>query len=579
MARLRTEKVLFWTSWAGLLLAGIGFRLIQFFTARSLWLDESMLGLNIASRSLGELLRPLDYNQVAPPLFLWLGRLSIRLAGTNEMALRAWPMLAGLVVPPLLSLVAYRWLGAAGSLITVALASLSPTLVIYANEAKPYGSDALVTVAVLAATLWLRDRPSSASRGATLVVTGAAGLLLSIPAAFVLPAAFAALLVDPAVRRERRWWFVVAAIAWAATLAALYLVIYGPSARSAPQQQGYEQAFLFPGPGFEGRARLAARGSIWPTFAGIGSHIPSRPDWMLCALVLVLLAGLFVLVRRNGFPAGVLVALPVILVTAASVLRRYPLGVPRMMVFAAPLWILMAAAALSALAARLHPYARPPVLVAAGLLALFPLFKARVAEAQNPPRGEDARSLVAAFRERPASGEAVYVAARGIPSWVFYTTNWEKPDRDRLAFYARAASRGPSFENAPSRGRPVVDEGSDLVYYVRGRRPELLGLATGRQWRWPSFVSPGPDEGWAANEARRIAGAADPCTWMYFTHLSEGANKPITWHLRDDYRGQVQTLVEAPGGVLYRYCFPRTPEQIQRLERWLEDQKASPARK
>ena len=91
MAPLRTEKVLVWTSWAGLLLAGIGFRLIQFFTARSLWLDESMLGLNIASRSLGELLRPLDYNQVAPPLFLWLGRLSIRLAGTNEMALRAWP--------------------------------------------------------------------------------------------------------------------------------------------------------------------------------------------------------------------------------------------------------------------------------------------------------------------------------------------------------------------------------------------------------------------------------------------------------------------------------------------------------
>jgi hypothetical protein len=76
--------------WARLLLAGIGFRLIQFFTARSLWLDESMLGLNIASRSLGELLRPLDYNQVAPPLFLWLGRLSIRLAGRTR-----WPCAPG----------------------------------------------------------------------------------------------------------------------------------------------------------------------------------------------------------------------------------------------------------------------------------------------------------------------------------------------------------------------------------------------------------------------------------------------------------------------------------------------------
>jgi hypothetical protein len=264
---------------------------------------------------------------------------------------------------------------------------------------------------------------------------------------------------------------------------------------------------------------------------------------------------------------GALIALPIVLVTAASALRRYPLGVPRMMVFVAPLFILMAAAALAEVARRLLPYARPPFLVAAGLLCLAPLLEARLEEAQDPQQGEDARTLVAAFRERPAWGEAVYVAARGIPSWVFYTTNWERPDPNRLAFYARAASGGPSFENAPRRGHPVVDEGSDLVYHVRGR-PELLGIATGRQWRWPSYVTAEADEGWAANEARRIARAADPCAWAYFTHLSERANKPITWHLRDDFRGRVHTLVTAPGGVLYRYCFPRTPEQIERLERW-----------
>jgi hypothetical protein len=49
-----------------------------------------------------------------------------------------------------------------------------------------------------------------------------------------------------------------------------------------------------------------------------------------------------------------------------------------------------------------------------------------------------------------------------------------------------------------------------------------------------------------------------------FHHLSERANKPITWYLRDDHRGRLQTLIEAPGGVLYRNCFPRTAEQIQR---------------
>jgi len=567
MSRMRAERALLWTLAGALLLAGLAFRLVQYFANRSLWLDESMLALNIASRSAWGLLRPLDYNQVAPPLFLWLGRLSVVLGGTNEMALRAWPMLAALAVLPLLALVAYRLLGPAGGLATIALASLSPTLVFYANEAKPYGSDAFVTVLVLGATLRVRDRPSATSRWLALAATGVAGLLLSIPAAFVLPAALAALAVDPATGRERWRSLAACATLWAATLAALYFAIYRAAARNPYQQQGYDQAFLSPGPGWVDRARLALRGTVWPSFAGIGSHIPGLPDWALALTALVLIAGLVVLVRRHGPPVGLLVALPIVLVTAASALRRYPLGVPRMMVFAAPLLVLMAAGAVAALAARLRPHARPLFLAAAGLLCLVPLLKTRVAEALAPPEGEDARTLVAAFRERPASGEAVYVAARGIPSWVFYTTNWAKPDRDRLAFYARAGSSGPSFENAPSRGRPVVDEGSELVYHVRGR-PELLGIASGRQWRWPNYVTPSVDEGWAANEARRIARAADPCTWMYFTHLSEKANKPITWHLRDDFRGRVHTLVTAPGGVLYRYCFPRTPEQIERLERW-----------
>src|SRR4029079_3753355 len=122
---------------------------------------------------------------------------------------------------------------------------------------------------------------------------------------------------------------------------------------------------------------------------------------------------------------------------------------------------------------------------------------------------------VAAFRERPASGEAVYVAARGMPSWLFYTTNWEKPDRARLAFYARGAREGPTFEEP---GPRPADEA--LVYHVRSQRPELLGLATaGREWRWPNSWIASPDDDWAAHEARRIATAADPCTWMYFTHL------------------------------------------------------------
>ena len=96
------------------------------------------------------------------------------------------------------------------------------------------------------------------------------------------------------------------------------------------------------------------------------------------------------------------------------------------------------------------------------------------------------------------------MGAKAIPAWVFYTTNWDRPREDRLAFYAAAATHGLAFENRPSRGHAVADEGSDLVFDNLGRR-EILGVATGREWRWPSYTQPGPDEHWAANVEKRSA--------------------------------------------------------------------------
>src|SRR5262244_706024 len=117
-------------------LAGAAVRAWYFALRRPLWLDECMLALNIASRSALELLRPLDYNQAAPPLFLWIERFAVRVAGVTEPALRAWP-------------IPRRLAGPSAALAAVALAAFSPTLVRYTDEVKPYGTDALVTAAVL----------------------------------------------------------------------------------------------------------------------------------------------------------------------------------------------------------------------------------------------------------------------------------------------------------------------------------------------------------------------------------------------------------------------------------------------
>ena len=73
------------------ILVGIALRVIEFARDRPLWLDEAMLSLNIASRSFAQLARPLDYDQTAPVLYLWIEGSLVTLGGVSERSLRALP--------------------------------------------------------------------------------------------------------------------------------------------------------------------------------------------------------------------------------------------------------------------------------------------------------------------------------------------------------------------------------------------------------------------------------------------------------------------------------------------------------
>lgn len=128
---------------------GAAWRIAAYAQRRSLWYDEAALALYIAGRGFVELVEPLDYLQTAPPLFLWIERAIVLLFGANEWALRALPLAAGLATAPLMWRVASRILPSPGAVLAVALVALSPTLVRYSAEVKPYATDAFVTLLVL----------------------------------------------------------------------------------------------------------------------------------------------------------------------------------------------------------------------------------------------------------------------------------------------------------------------------------------------------------------------------------------------------------------------------------------------
>jgi len=563
--------------WFGLALAlAVAVRLPPFLLARSLWMDEAMLALNIAARGFAGLLRPLDYDQAAPVGFLVLERAAVASFGVHEQSLRALSLIAGLATVLLIGLAGRRLYGEAAGVLAALLAALSPTLVRYSNEVKPYSTDALATTTLL--LLALRAAEGRKRDRGWLVAGGTLALLLSFPAVIAAGAALLSLAALPALSRPRLTFFCWCAAAWGLAVAIPYHFVYSEVAGSAAQQLGYSYALLTPGPEFWARAWLAARGSLLPAFAGDGAGIPPAPPAVVAGIGLALAVGALRLAREHGLSVTLLAVSPCGIAFALSALRLYPLGVPRLMLFAVPLVLLLAAGAIdlarSGLRRRLGSRAAAAVAFSGALIV--PSHAAWLV-LRTPYLGEEARELLTAWRsERRGTQEPVYVNTLGYSSWLFYTTNWEEVASghagflNRLAFYARAArAMAPRFESRP-RERYVDGEGDELVYEFRGRR-EILGLFSGRGWSWPAYTRPGPLPGWAANEARRIHAAAvrnpeNPCAWLYFTRMSERSFKPVTWHLRDAYGGERDFVFSAVGGAMWRFCFRDTPPPTRTME-------------
>jgi hypothetical protein len=215
----------------------------------------------------------------------------------------------------------------------------------------------------------------------------------------------------------------------------------------------------------------------------------------------------------------------------------------------------------AALGAQSAPAGRRTVLMAvtAAALLLRPAIRVTL-PAFHSYQWQELRPLVRQY-ESAGHDEPVYVFANAVPAWLFYTPDWEHPDRARLAWYTRMASvGGPAFENAPPRPHAVASEGEGLEYRA-GRRREIVGISTGDQWRVLVGSRNGrPDEGWAENESRRIVAAAEPSIWLVFSHYRGSENLLFD---RIEAQGLVQDLGQpAKGAHLFRYT--RTTTAMRR---------------
>ena len=186
-----------WVTWLPVLLILLGteMRVRQWWAARSLWLDEALIARSLVSRDyVGLVAEPLQGDQAGPVLWLWSTRLSLDMLGEGERALRVVSLVAGVAALVLAWRLARHLLPPVLVPVAVGLVVLSPALLYFSNEVKPYALDVAVVLGLL--LLALRSRDVRLLAGAGVVAVWA-----SYAAVFAL-AGLSLVLVLAALRRE-----------------------------------------------------------------------------------------------------------------------------------------------------------------------------------------------------------------------------------------------------------------------------------------------------------------------------------------------------------------------------------------
>lgn len=355
----------------GFVALGVALRIFRYLQNFPLYCDESMIAANFLDRGFLDLFRPLDYHQVGPLLWLAIELAAVKWLGFSEWTLRLFPFLCGLATVPLFRHVAGRFLKGVPLLMAVAIFAVSGWPLRYVAAVKPYASDLLVALAVLALAIEWYRRPLRTGWLWALVFAGPVAVALSLPSLFVLGGVGLVLLV-PVWRTGNNK--ARAALLLYGTLTLATFVALMPFYRTAPQDHIQFQTAWAPAfPPLEKPARLP----LWllDIHTGYLFAYPEGDAHGASALTFIaFVIGAATLWKRRQTVIAWLLIAPFPLAMVAAAAHRYPYGLSaRTSQYAAPMICMLAGLGIAVGLAWLpDPKIRRRMLVAvaAGLVLL-----------------------------------------------------------------------------------------------------------------------------------------------------------------------------------------------------------------
>ncbi len=345
----------------GFVILGIAACTVRFGLRFPLWHDESFLAINFARRDFAGILEPLEYHQVAPPLFLLIQMLVIRIAGFTEWTLRFIPFSCMVASFVLFRRLARHVLERRAFVFAVAIFSVSYWLIRYSAEAKPYAVDVLIALLLIGLFVRWRDKPDRPLPWRVLIALCGLSLIafgLSFPSVVIGGGVCVSMAVTVFARRSKTP-LLSSAIVGAALCVGLATVYW----LHLSQRDGAEHLFMrayweSAFPPFQTPAKLAPWFFVTLTGEMMPYPMGGKNAGSIFTFILVI-TGIVTLVRARRFEFLAFLLAPIVLAFVAAAMKRYPFGAPsRCQLYLAPTFCLMAGIGSAALIGRLGPSAR-----------------------------------------------------------------------------------------------------------------------------------------------------------------------------------------------------------------------------
>lgn len=391
---------------------GIILRLWWFYDARSLFLDEANLALNIAELNYADFFVPLKYQQYAPPFFVVIVKACTSLFGMNEWALRL-PSLVfaiisiGLFYQLLRLLLDNRW----ALIYPLALFAFSGFLVRYSTELKQYSLDVTITLLLIYMALKLPVQRLQIKHWMIWAATGCLMVWLSMPSVFVLFSVGIYYSWKLLKDKDFKKLGILAGISlcWLASFALIYYQVLLPSL-GEEHLINFHLPYFFPANPFSAAGATQA----WTIFRGLIAPVVGYTALALILGIFFLLWGIYRFSRKQqGYV--LLIGLPILIAFIASALGQFSL-LPRVSLFIMPLLLLFIGKGAEALFS-LIPSAWQSVLLLVLLIISEPVLQSITTIGQSTEI-EDAKSAIswAATKEGKT-----FIHHEAMPAYRFYS--------------------------------------------------------------------------------------------------------------------------------------------------------------